>query len=263
MVARIDGPLFVDAPIVDVMASTAPQRILIVEDDEGIATALMRALGSQGYDVEHAATGTRARAAIREAAPDLVMLDLGLPDVDGLDLCRSLTAEHAGIRVLALTARSEEIDVVLGLDAGAVDYVTKPFRLAELLARVRAQLRGGPLPPNLEAQLQIGELVIDTGARRAWSAGTEIELRTKEFDLLRELAINSGKVVTRETLMSRVWDEHWFGSTKTLDVHVASLRKKLGDSASDDDGEVGIISTVRGVGYRLNVPGTSNGLPAR
>ena len=239
------------------MTATAnAHRVLVVEDDEGIAASLVRALESQEYEVDRATTGVKALAAARQGRPDLVLLDLGLPDMDGLDLCRTLIAEHPRLRVLVLTARVEEIDVVLGLDAGAVDYVTKPFRLAELLARVRAQLRQAPLDsPTVPDTITVNELVIDRGSRRAWLAGAELDLRAREFDLLAELASSVGRVVTREELMSRVWDEHWFGSTKTLDVHIASIRRKLGETGSDD-GEASndYIVTLRGVGYRLDDP---------
>lgn len=228
-------------------------RILLVEDDAGIASSLSRALGSQGYAVEHVATGTRARAALRDRGADLVLLDLGLPDVDGVSLCRTITAEHPAIPVLCLTARAEEIDVVVGLEAGAVDYITKPFRLAELLARIRAQLRRGVAVAAEEptALLTVGPLTLDRASRRAHHHGQEIELRAKEFDLLAELMVNAGQVVTREDLMSRVWDEHWFGSTKTLDVHISGLRRKLGDDAEADRP---LIVTLRGIGYRVDLP---------
>ena len=231
--------------------ATAKPKLLVVEDDDGIASSLVRAFSTQGYSVQRVSTGVRARAAVRECPPDLVLLDLGLPDMEGLDVCRALINEHPGIRVLVLTARVEEIDVVLGLDAGAVDYVTKPFRLAELLARVRAHLRiVAVAPTDRDKQLVVDDLVVDSGARRVWLAGHDLDLRAKEFDLLRELVAHAGNVVLREDLMSRVWDEHWFGSTKTLDVHIASLRRKLGER--EPDGDVGgRITTLRGVGYRF------------
>ena len=261
---RAARPLVVALPTLQPMTTAADladstatnTRVLVVEDDVGIAASLVRALESQGYAVEHAATGTKAKALARANLPRLVLLDLGLPDSDGLDVCRSLIAEHPGLRVLVLTARVEEIDVVLGLEAGAIDYVTTPCRLAELLARVRSQVRVTPLPAGtLDDRIEIGELVIDSASRRVWLSDAEVELRAKEFDLLHELARSTGRVLTREDLMSRVWDEHWFGSTKTLDVHIASLRRKLGESGKDDvENSNGYISTLRGVGYRLDAP---------
>ena len=222
-------------------------RILVVEDDPGIATGLGRALGSEGYDVTAAATGADAlRLALDDAAtaPDLVLLDLGLPDGDGIDICRRLVAARPWCPVMVLTARAAELDLVVGLDAGAVDYITKPFRLAELLARVRAHLRR---PTAGERRLHIGELSIDLPARRVWLGADELELRAKEFDLLAALATSAGQVVTRDALMREVWDQHWIGSTKTLDVHMAALRRKLGNARSGP----GSITTLRGVGYRL------------
>ena len=212
-----------------------------------MASGLSRALSGEGYTVSVAASGADAlRVAIDDPSgePDLVLLDLGLPDADGIDLCQRLVDAMPSSPVLVLTARADELDVVVGLDAGAVDYITKPFRLAELLARVRAHLRhvdteSGPIC--------VGPLEIDTGARRVWLAGTEVDLRAKEFDLLATLGGAAGSVVTRDELMRRVWDEHWFGSTKTLDVHIAALRRKLGDDFSGP----GSITTLRGVGYRL------------
>ena len=244
------GPDTWPTPTIDGVVDTEA-TILIAEDDAGIASALLRAFASQGYRCEHVTSGADLRLAVHAAVPDLVVLDLGLPDEDGLDVCRDLTKSYIGIRILCLTARAEEIDVVLGLDAGAVDYVSKPFRLAELLARGRAQLRAAPATVSSSCRIVIGSLSLDTGARRVWLLDREVVLRAKEFELLRELAEHNGKVVTREDLMSRVWDEHWFGSTKTLDVHIASLRKKLGD---DGDESGGFIATIRGVGYRLDDP---------
>ena len=221
----------------------AEERILIVEDDDTIATNLIRALGNHGYAVARVSTAVDALKRFDDF--DLVVLDLGLPDLDGLEVCRRIRAVDPLLPVVMLTARQAEIDVVMGLDAGAVDYVSKPFRLAELLARLRVQLRRpGPAAPS---RIDVGDLSIDPGARRAWRAGEELDLRTKEFDLLMFLANEAGTAVTRERIMSEVWDEHWFGSTKTLDVHLASLRRKLGDAA----GEPSVITTLRGVGYRL------------
>ena len=154
-----------------------------------------------------------------------MLLDLGLPDMDGLDVCRRLRELDDNTAIVMLTARDEELDIVVGLDAGAVDYVTKPFRLAELLARIRAQLRRTATAPRHGSDA--GPIVVDQAARRVWLAGTELDLRAKEFDLLARLVADAGNVVTRETLMADVWDEHWFGSTKTLDFHIAALRRKI------------------------------------
>lgn len=222
-------------------------RILVVEDDPGIASGLERALTGEHYVVDIARTGAEAlRLALHEPAnePDLVLLDLGLPDRDGLDVCRRILETRPSMPVIVLTARAQELDVVVGLDAGAVDYVTKPFRLAELLARLRAHLRR--VDPIAET-VQIGPLEIDGGARRAWFDGNALELRAKEFDLLSALAANAGRVMRRDELMRDVWDENYFGSTKTLDVHMAALRRKLGNDRTGP----GSITTLRGVGYRL------------
>jgi DNA-binding response OmpR family regulator len=229
------------------MVATMPGRILLVEDDEVIGASLLRALRATGYDVELAADGAAARAGLA-TEPDLVLLDLGLPDADGIDLCRDMVARRPGLPVVILTARQEEVDIVIGLGAGAVDYVTKPFRLAELLARVDAHLtyaaRQGP------NRLAVGDLVVDRASHRAFVAGRELDLRSKEFDLLARLAADAGRLVTRERLVADVWDEHWFGSTKTLDVHMAALRRKLGE----EPGAPSRITTIRGVGYRLERP---------
>ncbi|MCZ7533038.1 MAG: response regulator transcription factor [Acidimicrobiia bacterium] len=222
-------------------------RILIVEDDERIGSSLLRALNGSGYDTAWEQTGQAGLDAVAERRPDLILLDLGLPDGDGIEVCGHILDIDPSISVVMLTARDEELDVVVGLDAGAIDYVAKPFKLAELLARVRAQLRRRPL--GGVDQLSAGDLVIDVAARRVWLSEQEVELRAKEFDLLARLADDAGAVVTRETLMSDVWDEHWFGSTKTLDFHIAALRRKI-----DAPGEISRISTLRGVGYRLELP---------
>jgi DNA-binding response OmpR family regulator len=223
------------------------ERILVVEDDAGIASGLERALTAADYVVDVARTGADAiHLAMHDPTgqPDLVLLDLGLPDRDGLEVCRRILESMPALPIIVLTARTEELDVVVGLDAGAVDYVTKPFRLAELLARLRAHLRRVETEPQLTV---IGPLEIDTGARRAWFDGEVLELRAKEFDLLAALVANAGRVMRRDELMHDVWDENYFGSTKTLDVHMAALRRKLGN----DQVGPGSITTLRGVGYRL------------
>jgi len=222
-------------------------RILIVEDDERIGSTLLRALVGNGYDAHWEQTGRGALVSVAAARPDLVLLDLGLPDLDGLEVCRLIHRGDSTIDVVMLTARDEELDVVVGLDAGAIDYITKPFKLAELLARIRAQLRR--TEPGTQSRSTAGDLVIDVHARRAWLDQNELQLRAKEFDLLARLVADAGNAVSRETLMGDVWDEHWFGSTKTLDFHIAALRRKL--DAGDAESR---ITTLRGVGYRFELP---------
>lgn len=225
----------------------AGEHILLVEDDERIGSSLLRALTGSGYDAAWAQTGSDALAHCRSRRPDIVLLDLGLPDLDGLDVCRRMQTADPSIDIVMLTARDEELDIVVGLDAGAVDYIAKPFKLAELLARIRAQLRR--TEPRSTGRMVIGELIVDSDARRVWLGQTETMLRAKEFDLLVRLVTDAGKTVTRETLMSDVWDEHWFGSSKTLDFHVAAVRRRI-----DSPGGPSRISTVRGVGYRFERP---------
>ena len=222
------------------------ERILIVEDDERIGSTLFRALEGNGYSARHEPTGRRGIDAAAERRPDLVLLDLGLPDLDGLEVCRQIHQADPTIDIIMLTARDEELDVVVGLDAGAIDYITKPFKLAELLARIRAQFRRSEPRPSRSGA---GDLVIDRDARRAWLADEELTLRAKEFDLLARLVADAGSAVTREALMADVWDEHWFGSTKTLDFHISALRRKI-----DDHDVESRITTLRGIGYRYELP---------
>ncbi len=224
-------------------------EVLLVEDDETIGRSLAQALGSQGYAVTLAVDGAQARSALARFVPDLVVLDLGLPDVDGVDLCRELRSAVPSLPILVLTARHEEADIVVSLDAGAVDYVTKPFRLAELLARVRAQLRRPE--PSAAERTAVGDLQIDHAARRVWAAGQELTLRPREYDLLALLASEAGRVVTRERIMDEVWDQNWYGSTKTLDVHISALRRKLVESGAPG---CPVITALPRVGYRLDAP---------
>lgn len=219
--------------------------MLLAEDDPAISEPLARALRREGYDVDVRADGRTALDGSRDN-PDLVVLDLGLPVIDGLEVCRRLRAMGKTFPVLILTARAEEVDTVVGLDAGADDYVTKPFRLAELLARVRALLRRTPSESPVPAE----QLRIDPEGRRAWFEDQEMVLTAKEFDLLRVLVREQGKVVSREQLMREIWETAWFGSTKTLDMHISVLRRKLGDDATQPR----YISTVRGVGFRFERP---------
>jgi len=220
-------------------------HIVVIEDDPGIGASLARTLEGQGYEVSWATTAAAGLGAVR-AATALVVLDLGLPDTDGLEVCRRLQEQVARPQVLMLTARDAEADIVLGLDAGADDYLVKPFRLAELLARVRACTRRADADRD---HLGVGDLAIDVDTYTVTIAGDRVELRPKEFDLLVALARDAGRVVRRERLLAQVWDEHWFGSTKTLDIHIWALRRKL-----DTPGAISRITTVRGVGYRLETP---------
>lgn len=224
--------------------------ILVIEDDVTIGASLQAGLVAQRYSVDWAKTGSEAIALTSKSLYDLILLDLGLPDVDGVEVCRSVRVSQVASVVVMLTARDEEIDVVVGLEAGADDYLTKPFRLTELLARVRAHLRRATAVPTT-SKWRLGELLVDVTARRAWVGEAEITLRTKEFDLLARLASQPNVAVTRETLMADVWDENWFGSTKTLDVHIAAIRRKLAVATGQCTPQ---IVTLRGVGFRLDVP---------
>lgn len=224
-------------------------RILIAEDDQGLAEPLSRALVSQGYQVSLATDGGAVVTTAVADEVDLVILDVGLPGLDGFEVCRQLRVASPALPVLMLTARNDEMDIVVGLDAGADDYVTKPFRLAELMARVRALLRRGDRVPESEAA-EGGPVRIDEASRRAWNGSEELTLSSKEFSLLRVLLRETGQVVSRDQLMREVWDAHWWGSTKTLDMHISWLRRKLGDSATHPK----YIFTVRGVGFRFEQP---------
>jgi DNA-binding response OmpR family regulator len=236
----------------------ATTAVLLVEDDERISEPLIRVLRSEGFDVEHVAAGTPALDAVRERRPGIVLLDLTLPDVDGLDVCRKIRSDHPDLPVIMLTARAEEMDVIVGLNAGADDYVAKPFRLAELVARIRARLR---IAEHAGGAHGSGPLVgagieLDPDARRCRVADAdgrpvEVELTTKEFDLLELLMRQPGVTLKRETIMSRVWDENWWGSTRTLDTHTSTLRRKIRDDADPPSK----IVTVRGVGFRFDPEG--------
>jgi len=213
-------------------------RILIVEDEDAIAVPLAEGLEREGFETTRAATG---REALDAGEADLVLLDLRLPDMDGLDVCRELRA-RSQVPIIVVTAKGEEVDRVVGLELGADDYLVKPFGFRELLARIRAVMRRAR-PGTDRAQIHVGALEIDVRGRRAVMGDDALNLTTKEFDLLALLASEQGDVVSRQRILREVWDTEWFGPTKTVDVHVASLRKKLGDP--------GWIETVRGVGLRL------------
>lgn len=220
-------------------------NVLLVEDDPAIAEPLARALGREGYRVRPHGTGQGAIEDI--AGTDLVVLDLGLPDMDGLDVARWIRKQGMTTPILVLTARADEVDLVVGLDAGADDYVTKPFRLAELLARVRALLRRSGGEVSEEDEVTAQDVRVDAAAHRAFQGNRELHLTAKEFDLLRVLVREAGSVVGREALMREVWGTDPSGSTKTLDMHVSWVRRKLGDDANDPR----YISTVRGMGFRF------------
>ncbi|MDO8144102.1 MULTISPECIES: response regulator transcription factor [Isoptericola] len=222
-------------------------HVLLAEDDPAIAEPLARALSREGYDVVVQGTGQGAIDHAGDA--DIVVLDLGLPDVDGLDVAREIRGRGLSTPILVLTARADEVDLVVGLDAGADDYVTKPFRLAELLARVRALLRRTHGEAAEDEEMRAQDVRVDVSAHRAFQGDRELHLTTKEFDLLKVLVANAGSVVVRDTLMRDVWGSDPVGSTKTLDMHVSWLRRKLGDDANAPR----YISTVRGLGFRFEL----------
>src|ERR1700712_3518142 len=225
-------------------------QVLVVEDDETIGRTLTSSLGVHGHTARWVMTGAAALSAAEQQPFDLALLDLGLPDMDGVDVCRRLRVAQPGCVLVVLTARDEEIDVVVGLEAGADDYLTKPFRLGELLARIHAHLRRSQ-PRKSTPTASTGRLRVDEQTRRAYLDGTELLLRAKEFDLLARFLASPGAALPRATLMADVWDPHWFGSTKTLDVHVSSLRSKLQAAAALSGSSAPVISAVRAYGYRL------------
>ena len=229
----------------DVAQGAAP-RVLLVEDERSIVEPFVRALERNGFDALVAGSVAEGLAIARERSPDVVLLDLSLPDGDGRDLCRELRRE-SDVPIIMLTARGTETDRIVGLELGADDYVVKPFATGEVIARIRAVLRRYHGVATAPESITVGDLRLEPAARRAWLREQELTLARKEFDLLARLAADAGRVVTREVLMAEVWDENWFGSTKTLDVHIAWLRKKLGD----DPAAPRYIHTVRGVGFRV------------
>jgi DNA-binding response OmpR family regulator len=222
--------------------ATGAIEVLVVEDDHGIARSLVRGLERAGYAARCVGTGRAALAV--DPPPDVVLLDLGLPDLDGVEVCRTLRG-RSDVAVIVVTARGEEGDRVSALDQGADDYLVKPFGLAELLARIRAVLRR--TRPPVPELLRHGPLAVDPRTRKVTVDGAEIALTPKEFDILECLAVDPGRVVTRQEILERAWDAHWYGPSKVLDVHMAALRRKLGAP--------GLVETVYGRGFRLGEPG--------
>jgi two-component system, OmpR family, response regulator RegX3 len=229
-------------------------KVLFVEDESSISGPFSKALAREGFEPVVVRTAARALELAESGDFAIVLLDLMLPDGDGRDVARAIR-RNSSVPILMLTARGTEADRIVGLELGADDYVVKPFSGAEVIARIRAILRRSAAAPAHDEEpppgpVTVGELEVDVGARRVHLGGGELPLSRKEFDLLAELIRHAGRVVTREQLMNRVWDENWFGSTKTLDVHIRWLRQKLGD----DPAEPRYLHTVRGVGFRFTAP---------
>jgi two-component system response regulator RegX3 len=237
---------------------TVPARgrqVTVIEDEASISDPLRSALEREGFVVSLVTTGAEGVESVRRAEPDIVLLDLGLPDADGRDVCRAIRTTSQ-VPIIMLTARGLETDRVVGLELGADDYLVKPFSMAELVARIRAVLRRtGERAPAAAAEpapaaVEVGDVRIDPARYEATHAGAPLELPRREFDLLHALMTNAGTVLARSRLMDEVWGVDWFGSTKTLDVHIAGLRRRLGDDAA----EPRYIHTVRGVGFRFASP---------
>src|SRR5690242_9464158 len=224
--------------------------VLVVEDEEDIAVPLMRTLEREGYEVNRVSVGAEAVSFAVGEGPAVVILDLGLPDMDGIDVCRQMRSGGYLGGIIMVTARAGELDRVVGLDVGADDYLAKPFGLAELMARLRALLRRSgttaPAPEPAPVSASPGQLRVDAQARRVWVGPDELPLTAKEFDVIALLDSEPGAVMTRERVMDEVWDENWFGSTKTLDATIGRLRQKL-----ESSGTQARVVTVRGVGFRL------------
>ncbi len=227
-------------------------RVLVVEDEEAISEPLGEHLAREGFDPAIAGTIEEARGLLQQAPPDLILLDVMLPDGDGRDLCREIR-RTSDVPIIMLTARGEEVDKIVGLELGADDYVVKPFSAGELVARMRAIMRRGRGTAR-KGPVTVGPLTLDPAARTVTKRDEPVELAAKEFDLLHLLMTNAGQVCTREQIMDEVWDPHWFGPTKTLDVHVSWLRKKI----EDDPSNPLLITTVRGVGFRFASPDEAN-----
>ncbi|MGZ8598244.1 MAG: response regulator transcription factor [Actinomycetota bacterium] len=226
-------------------------RVLVVEDETSISEPLAEHLAREGFDPEVAGTIAEASAAYEDGEPDFLLLDVMLPDGDGRDLCREIR-RHSDVPIIMLTARGEEVDRIVGLELGADDYVVKPFSAGELVARMRAIMRRGRAGNDDATRLPIaiGAITLDPSSRTVTKGDEDVQLAAKEFDLLQLLMSRAGEVVPREQIMDEVWDPHWFGPTKTLDVHISWLRKKL----EDDPSHPHYITTSRGVGFRFAAP---------
>ena len=219
-------------------------RVILAEDDEAISEPLARALRRDGHEVAVVSSGSTALEVATAGVADLMVLDLGLPGMDGIEVIRALRDQGSKLPIIVVTARASDMDFVVGLDAGADDYVAKPFRIDVLLARVRALIRRGSSP----ATIRVGEMVIESAARRVRIGDDEVNLTPKEYDVILLLGQNVGRVMSREQIMKEIWRGEWFGGSKTLDMHVSGLRRKLAEVGG---GREPAIGTVRGVGFRL------------
>ncbi|MHB8681407.1 MAG: winged helix-turn-helix domain-containing protein [Acidimicrobiales bacterium] len=235
-----------------------PVKVLLAEDEESFVDALVVGLGREGFEVSIAKDGSEALALFDRVQPDLVLLDIMLPKLSGIDVCRAIRS-RSSVPIIMVTAKGTEIDTVVGLEMGADDYVAKPYRLRELVARMRAVLRRAAGEEGDRAQgqqqrtvIEAGDVKVDPDRHRVFVRGTEVVLRRKEFELLLLLVENAGRVLTRDTLIDRVWGSDYVGDTKTLDVHIKRLRNHV----EADPSAPAMITTVRGVGYRFEVPGT-------
>lgn len=223
-------------------------RVLLVEDDQSVADGLLDGLSGGAFDTLHVSTGTAALAAVTDFSPEIVLLDLGLPDMDGTEVCRKIRTVSS-VPIIIVSARDEEIDRVVALEIGADDYVVKPFGMRELIARIRAVVRRtGTTEPDASvvSERVFGELAIDLRTQRVNLAGEDIHFTAKEFELLEYLTSDPGAVFKRSDILHDVWDTNWYGTSKTLDAHIAAMRKKLGNP--------GWIESVRGVGFRFGQP---------
>ena len=227
--------------------------ILVVEDEESFVEALVIGLKREGFRVEVANDGVEALEQFEATRPDLVLLDVMLPRMSGVDVCREIRSRGSRVPIIMVTAKAEEIDTVVALEVGADDYVTKPYRLRELVARMRAVLRRTPSEDAVDSAadaIEVGDVALDPLRHEVRIRGTEVALPLKEFELLELLLENAGRVLTRDTLIDRIWGPHYVGDTKTLDVHIKRLRTKL----EDDPSHPTRITTIRGLGYRYERP---------